>query len=204
MHSTTSPSPSTFTPHRSPSTEALMPTYPTVYLTVAEADALAASVLGLLQWSLSTATEKANALDAATRVVDTGLRYQGSRFDPGQVLEFPRAGYGDGGEPPGGAGRAGGAAEVVWDWDATARAAVVPPAVKQACLIEADEILQDLAGKSQRWRRLDEQHQGVTFDLTGSMAEAYRKGPAAAGRTGLSRRAYDLLSRYRLVSGRIV
>jgi hypothetical protein len=180
-----------------------VPTYPTVYLTVAEADALAASVLGLLQWGLSTATEKANALDAATRVVDTGLRYQGSRFDPCQALEFPRVGY-DGGGEAAGAGRAGGAAEVVWDWDAATGAVVIPPAVKQACLIEADEILQDLAGKSQRWRRLDEQHQGVTFDLTGSMAEAYRKGTAAAGRNGLSRRAYDLLSRYRLVSGRMV
>ena len=175
-----------------------MATYPTVYLTVAEADALAPSVLGLLQWGTSTATEKANALDAATRLLDTGLRYQGCRLEPAQVLEFPRVGY-DGG-PEG----ARGVAEVVWDWDETAGAAVVPPAVKQACLIEADEILQDLAGKSQRWRRLDEQHQGVTFDLTGSMAEAYRKGTAAAGRTGLSRRAYDLLSRYRLVSGRML
>jgi len=171
-----------------------MPTYPTVYLTVSDADALAASTLGLVQWSTATATEKANALDAATRLVDTALRYQGRKYDPAQALEFPRVGY-DGAD---------GVAEAVWDWDATASVAVVPPAVKQACLIEADEILQDLSGKSQRWRRLDEQHQGVTFDLTGSMAEAYRKGTAPAGRTGLSRRAYDLLARYRLVSGRIV
>jgi hypothetical protein len=181
-----------------------MPTYPTVYLTVAEADALAPSVLGLIQWGTATTTEKTNALAAATRQIDTGLRYQGSRFDFDQVLEFPRVGYDNGGEGAGTGAGARGAAEVVWDWDETAGAAVVPPAVRQACLIEADEILQDLAGKSQRWRRLDEQHQGVTFDLTGSMAEAYRKGTAAAGRTGLSRRAYDLLSRYRLVSGRIV
>jgi hypothetical protein len=155
-------------------------------------------VLGLLQWATATATEKANALDAATRLVDTGLRYQGCKLDAAQVLEFPRVGY------AGGGAGAGGTAEVIWDWDPAAGAGVVPPAVKQACLIEADEILQDLGGKSQRWRRLDEQHQGVTFDLTGSMAEAYRKGTAAAGRTGLSRRAYDLLSRYRLVSGRMV
>ena len=174
-----------------------MPTSPTVYLTVAEADALAPGVLGLLEWSASTAGEKANALDAATRLIDTALRYQGCKYSPAQVLEFPRVGY------DGGAEGARGAAEVVWDWDETAGAAVIPPAVKQACLVEADETLQDLKGKSQRWRRLDEQHQGVTFDLTGSMAEAYRKGTAPAGRTGLSRRAYDLLSRYRLVSGRM-
>jgi hypothetical protein len=175
-----------------------MPTYPAVYLTVAEADALAASVLGLLQWGTATSSDKVSALDAATRLIDTGLRYQGRKFDTGQTLEFPRVAY-DG--AVGGGARV---AEVVWDWDPATAAAVIPPAVKQACLIEADETLQDLAGKSQRWRRLDEQHQGVTFDLTGSMAEAYRKGTAAAGRTGLCRRAYDLLSRYRLVSGRMV
>ena len=179
-----------------------MPTYPAIYLTVSEADALAASVLGLLQWGTATSSDKANALDAATRLIDTGLRYQGRKFDSAQTLEFPRvAYYGAAGAAVGGAA---GVAEVVWDWDPATAAAVIPPAVKQACLIEADETLQDLAGKSQRWRRLDEQHQGVTFDLTGSMAEAYRKGTAAAGRTGLCRRAYDLLSRYRLVSGRMV
>lgn len=171
-----------------------MPTFPAVYLTVSEADTLAASTLGLVQWATATASEKTSALDAATRVIDTAMRYQGRKHDPAQVLEFPRVAY-DGAQ---------GAAEVVWDWDATAGAAVIPPDVKAACLVEADEILQDVKGKSQRWRRLDEQHQGVTFDLTGSMAEAYRKGTAPAGRTGLSRRAFDLLSRYRLVTGRMV
>jgi hypothetical protein len=82
--------------------------------------------------------------------------------------------------------------------------ATIPLAVQLACLIEADEILQDVAGKSQRWRRLDEQHQGVTFDLSGATAEAYRKGIPAAGRSGLSRRAYELLAPYRLASGRLV
>jgi len=180
-----------------------MPTFPTVYLTVSEADTLAASVLGLLQWPAATSTEKTSALDAATRLIDTALRYQGRKYDPAQALEFPRVAY-DGGVP-GAAQQTGAAvAEVVWDWDATTNAAVIPDAVKQACLIEADEVLQDVKGKSQRWRRLDEQHQGVTFDLTGSTAEAYRKGTAPAGRSGLSRRAYELLARYRLLSGRIL
>ena len=179
-----------------------MPTYATVYLTVSDADTLASSILGLVEWSTATTTEKTNALDAATRLIDTGLRYQGRKYDSAQALEFPRVAY-DGNEQSA-AGGAAGVAEVIWDWDATTSAAVIPPVVKQACLIEDDEVLQDLRGKSQRWRRLDEQHQGVTFDLSGSMAEAYRKGTAPAGRTGLSRRAYELLSRYRLVSGRMV
>ena len=175
--------------------------YPTVYLTVSEADALAASVLGLLQWSGSTAAEKANALDAATKTIDAALRYQGRKYDSAQTLQFPRVAY-DTGDSAGASSN--GAAELVWDWDAATSAAVVPAAVKQACLVEADEILQDVKGKSPRWRRLDEQHQGVTFDLTGSAAEAYRKGIPPAGRSGLCRRAYDLLAPYRLVSGRMV
>jgi hypothetical protein len=179
-----------------------MPTYPTTYLTVSEADTLAPSVLGLVEWATATSTQKTNALDATTRLIDGGLRYQGRKYDPAQLLQFPRVAFDDGRGYASGA--TGGAAELVWDWDATTSAAVIPPAVQRACLIEADEILQDLAGKSQRWRRLDEQHQGVTFDLTGSAAEAYRKGIAPAGRTGLSRRAYELLAPYRLVSGRVL
>ena len=169
-----------------------MPTYPTTYLTVTDADALAPSLLALAQWNASTSAEKAGALDAATRLIDSGLRYQGRKYDAAQLLQFPRMARDDDA----------GAAESVWDWDAATSAAVIPAAVKLACLIEADEILQDLKGKSQRWRRLDEQHQGVTFDLTAGAAEAYRKGTAAAGRSGLSRRAYELLAPYRLVSGR--
>ena len=172
--------------------------FPTVYLTVADADALAASTLGLVQWPTATSTQKSNALDAATKLIDGAIRYQGRKYDGAQALQFPRVAYDAGELPPSGA------ADLVWDWDAATHTAVIPPAVKRACLIEADEILQDLAGKSQRWRRLDEQHQGVTFDLAGGAAEAYRKGFPSAGRTGLSRRAFELLAPYRLISGRLV
>ena len=179
-----------------------MPTYPTVYLTVAEADALAATTLGLLQWASATSTEKANALDAASKLIDGALRYQGHQYDAAQVLQFPRIVNSDalstGGNPSSACVLVG-----IWDWDDVTKSAVVPAAVKQACLIEADEILQDLRGKSQRWRRLDEQHQGVTFDQAGAAAEAYRKGTPSAGRSGLSRRAYELLRRFRLASGRL-
>ena len=96
-----------------------------------------------------------------------------------------------------------GAGAAIWDWDSATQSAVIPSVVKQACLVEADEILQDLRGQSQRWRRLDEQHQGVTYDRAGAAAEAYRKGTPAFGRCGLSRRAFELLSRYRLRSGRL-
>ena len=174
-----------------------MPTYPTVYLSVAEADALAATTPGLLQWGAATASEKSNALDAASKSIDGALRYQGRKYDSAQVLQFPRTAFESAAAP-------GASPQVVWDWDDATNAAVIPGVVRLASLIEADEILQDLKGKSPRWRRLDEQHQGVTFGQTGGMAEAYRKGTPPAGRSGLSRRAYDLLSRYRLASGRMV
>jgi hypothetical protein len=175
--------------------------HPTVYLTVAEADVLAASVLGLMQWSASTTTQKTNALAAATKLIDAALHYQGRKHDSAQTLQFPRVAY-DAGSAAG--GFASSAAELIWDWNAATSTAVIPEPVKHACLIEADEILQDIAGKSPRWRRLDEQHQGVTFDLASGAAEAYRKGIPAAGKSGLSRRAYELLAPYRVVSGRIV
>jgi hypothetical protein len=175
--------------------------FPTTYLTVVQADALAASTVGLVQWSTATSGEKSAAIAAATKMIDAGMRYQGRKYDPAQALQFPRVAY-DGGAPS--PPSAGGAAELVWDWDAVAGVATIPVPVQLACLIEADEVLQDVAGKSQRWRRLDEQHQGVTFDLTGAAAEAYRKGIPAAGRSGLSRRAYEFLAPYRVVSGRLV
>src|SRR4029453_17259415 len=95
-------------------------------------------------------------------------------------------------------------AEVIWDWDSATSTAIIPSAVRLACLLEADEILQDVKGKSQRWRRPDEQHQGVTFDLAAGAAEAYRKGVPAFGRSGLSRRAFELLAPYRVVGGQLV
>lgn len=104
-----------------------MPTYPTVYLTVAEADALAPSMLGLLQWSASSPTEKANALDAATKLIDGGLRYQGRKYDAEQSLQFPRVAYDDGGASPATRG-----ADLIWDWNATTAAAVIPPAVQHS------------------------------------------------------------------------
>ena len=180
-----------------------MPTYPTSYLTVAEGDALIASMLGLLAYPGGTALDRGAALDAATRLIDSALRYQGRKYDPAQSLQFPRVAYDTNAADARRSVSPAGPAELVWDWDVTTGAAVIPPAVQRACLVEADEILQDLAGKSQRWRRLDEQHQGVTFDLTGSAAEAYRKGVPSAGKSGLSRRAYELLAPYRLVSGRM-
>jgi hypothetical protein len=158
-------------------------------------------LLALVQWGAATAAQKGAALDAASRLIDVGLRYQGRKYDPAQALQFPRVAADNAGGP---GASINGLAEIVWDWDTDTSAAVIPTAVKLACLIEADEILQDVAGKSQRWRRLDEQHQGVTFDLASGAAEAYRKGVAPAGRSGLSRRAYELLAPYRLVSGRVI
>ena len=109
--------------------------FPTVYLTVTDADALAPSILGLVQWSAATSTDKTNALDAASKVIDSAIRYQGRKYDPAQTLQFPRVAYDTGcGNAPLAAGPTG-VADLVWDWDAATGAAVVPPAVQRACLV---------------------------------------------------------------------
>jgi hypothetical protein len=61
------------------------------YLTVAEADAIAATMLGTLKWldPTTTTTQKENALIQATFNLDT-LTYVGSKASPTQPLSWPR------------------------------------------------------------------------------------------------------------------
>ena len=61
------------------------------YLSVAEADAIAATQLGELAWNTATNDEKERALINATFWLDT-LDYIGSKTDPTQPLKWPRTG----------------------------------------------------------------------------------------------------------------
>jgi hypothetical protein len=174
------------------------------YLSVSDADALAATLTGLASYTAASSGAKLNALAEASGRIDTAMRYQGRKYDPAQVLEFPRVPYessliGRQTWPPYPDSRA--VPDVVWDWDSTANAAVVPARVKRACLIEADSIL---AGT--RDDRLDAQHDGLASQSVGPHAESYR--PPASGGVGgaassLCRRAYELMQPYRLVSGQL-
>lgn len=63
------------------------------YLSVAEADAIAATMLGSLKWldPATSQTQKENALIQSTRQIDT-LEWIGTKTDPTQPLDWPRTG----------------------------------------------------------------------------------------------------------------
>jgi hypothetical protein len=88
--------------------------------------------------------------------------------------------------------------DIVADWDATALTAVVPPSVKAACVQQADSIL-----AATREERLNEINDGVRVNSTGGASEQYSASAPGAS-TGLCRRAYQLLQKYKLASGRLL
>ncbi|MDB5297267.1 MAG: hypothetical protein JWO31_3250 [Phycisphaerales bacterium] len=159
-----------------------MPTDPDVpteigtpYLDVSAATALAALLPGLAAFKAAAEAEQATALALATSDIDAAMPYQGCRADPDQHREFPRADD-DGAEVPAG----------------------VPDAVRLATLHQADSILAGV-----REPRLDAQHDGVVYALDTPRAESYKATPGPGVPTGLCRRAWALVRRYRLRGGRL-
>lgn len=174
------------------------------YLITAEADTIAAALPAslLTAWSAASAPNKTAALEQATADVDAAGPYQGRRYDAtgAQVLEFPRVAYGSGLRGQG-SGVSGSVADVLWDWDATAKAAVVPLLVKRAVVYQANAILDGAEG-----RRLDGRHGGLASQSVGGMSESYVQGAGGPG-SGLqllTRHAAQLMQRYRLATGRIL
>ena len=84
---------------------------------------------------------------------------------------------------------AGGA--VVWDWDSATHQPVVPRDVKLAVLFQADSLLANAASRGLA------QHDGVVYQLTGTLAESYKQTPGPGVRTGLCL-AWVMLRKYRL------
>src|SRR4051794_30681562 len=167
------------------------------YLDVTEANTLAADLPPLAAWAAASAGDKTTALNQATADVDGAMPYQGRPYDPAQARQFPRVAEDPhvgsaAGPAPDVAGAAGGG---VWDWDDGTHAAVVPRDVKAAVLYQADAIL---AGS--REARLAAQHDGVVYELTGSLAESYKRTTGPGATTGLCRPAWVLLRKYRLRS----
>ena len=172
------------------------------YLDVAEADELALTFPGLGAWAAATEVAKAAALNQASSDVDGAMPYQGRTFDEVQSRQFPRVAYESASVAAGDRAVASpGAAvgRVVWDWDFATNHAVVPLDVKLAVVHQADAIL---AGD--REPRIAAQHDGVVYDLTGSIAESYKQteGPGVA--TGLCRAAWVLMRKYRIRSGQVL
>lgn len=174
----------------------------TSYLTVTDADALAATLPLVTAWSAAGSVAKAPALELASQRFDLAYRFQGRRFDGTQALEFPRVAY-DGGREPGATyegQQQSLVAATIWDWDADAGEAIVPQLVKRAVLYEANSIL-----AADRDRVLAAIHNGIASQSVGSISESYRQLPAAAdGGPVLCREADLVARRYKLRSGRIL
>lgn len=163
--------------------EPLIPT--AAYLSLADADDLADALPELASFKASADADRSAALLQATIDIDSAMSYQGCRYDPEQERQFPRT-FADGIASP----------TRVWDWDAAADAAVVPAGVKRATLYQADAILAAV-----RETRLAAQHDGVVYQQGETSAESYKSTPGPGVPTGLCRRAYVIMRRYRLQSG---
>lgn len=174
-----------------------------VYLTLAEADALAAVMVAAqvaVYVAAGTADRTASLLEA-TRRIDAAMRYQGRKYELDQVLEFPRVPYESGSigrqlagppYPPNTQ-----IPLVIWDWDANNDVAVVPAVVKRACLLEANSILD-----GRRDDALDAQARGLASQSIGSASESYTQASAGQGaQATLCRQAMQLMDFYRLRSG---
>ena len=166
------------------------------YLTYAEADALAATLPAMTAWSGATNGVKTAAIERASMDVDMAMPYQGRKYASDQVNAFPRVPYDEASassgfdrDPVGG----------VWDWNSESNEAVVPDDVLLAVVLQADTII---AGT--REGRLAAQHDGVVYDLTGSIAESYKQTEGPGVTTGLCRAAYMLLRKYRVKSGQLL
>jgi hypothetical protein len=190
-----------------PSISAVPATLPS-YCTLAEGLVIAAALpaADVAAFLVGTSDVQTAALAAATSDIEVAMFYQGRKFGNAdgtlQVLEFPRylgtavMRYGDQlgpiGDPLG--IPVAGYQTMVWDWDATHNVAVVPDAVKRACVIQASS---RIAGK--RDARLDARHDGVSEQNAGGLKEIY-----GGERKVLCRRADEIMQRYRLRSGEMV
>lgn len=168
------------------------------YLTIAQADALAATLPGLPAYrALSDVSKKSGFLLQASDDVDNGMRYQGRKYDPTKARQFPRI-QGNGTWPVGGPWVTTGQTGGIWDWDSATDAAVVPADVLKAVLYQADYLA---AGA---WKQTaDMIHAGITLDQGGGTMQQYNAASAGA-KSGLCREAYQIMQKYRLRSGALL
>lgn len=171
------------------------------YLTLPQADALAAALLNLTAWASATSPRKLAALVEATQRVDRAFRWQGRTVEDGQALAFPRV-VGTARDRDGVVGRVVtfGDSRVgrFVDADPETGEAVVPTAVLRAVLVEADAIL---AGDGHNARR--QERDGLTTQSVGGALEVIKSGSGSEG-PALTVRARDLVRPYRLTTGNII
>ncbi len=142
-------------------------------------------------------------LTQASYDIDHAMRYQGRRYDTiTQATEFPRVAY----EPSnailpntGAAGIPGGSAfgSTIWDVDPITLNIQVPVAVTVAVVCQANYLA---TGDDPA---LDDQFKGIKSLKAGGIARDFDRSNLFLS-SGLCRRAYALMWRYRLTSGRLL
>lgn len=165
----------------------------TSYNTLTTARATA-TTLGLTRVTAAADAVLTAALIRAAMQIDA-RRFQGRKWDAGQEREFPRAtGHGSIAYPsPGMLGTIDPCPGLVWDWDATTNAAVVPDQVKIAEVLQAEYLLG--TPNTQRQQAIAD---GVQSQGVGGQNESYR---ADAKAESLCVEAKQMLAKYQLVSG---
>lgn len=135
---------------------------------------------------------------AASIDIDSAMRYQGLKYAPDQVREFPR--YRDATADRRRDADTGQylTSSPVWDWDSDAGVAVVPQAIQDACIIQAAWI----NASPEASARLDAIRSGLAAQSIGSLSETYlTPSSLPGGFSGLCNRAQQLCERYRLKTG---
>lgn len=169
-----------------------------------DAETLADAMLGLTAYKAASDDDKTAALEQAAEEIDA-IRFQGRKFDPSQAREFPRLAYASGSPLPSGLVPVSPLPLVpdgVWDWDADAEAAIVPPLVQKMNLLQADYILAGTrATLLARWQA------GITAQSIGSGSETYQLpsfGSLRPEETLLHPEVRAKLAKYRLRSGEMI
>lgn len=170
------------------------------YQTLAEADALAGEMppAAVAAYVAGSNGARDAWLKQATADIDA-QKWQGSKYDRNQVLEFPRVSdamswsrypgtYFPSYQSVG--------AEI-WDVD-TSGVAIVPLKVKLAQIHQANSIA---AGRGDS---LNAQHDGLSAQAAGPISESYVGTSAGSAAPKLCNEAWELLKRYQLVSGQML
>jgi len=184
------------------------------YCVPSEARGLMASIPAALLGTLATQTDTqlAMLLATASEDIDATMPYQGRKYDPTQLREFPRIDASPSARqyppaPPSINDPSfyvfGGSPTFIFDWDPAAGngagAAVVPNKVKIATIFQAAWLL-----RPEYAARLEGIHSGLIEQSIGTGRETYvKKGDT--GFSGLGKRAEQMMDKnYRRRSGRLL
>jgi hypothetical protein len=178
---------------------------PDSYLSIADGRSMAALLPGMAAIAALADEQLGPMLLLASLDIDMAMRYQGRKYDLTQTREFPRVAYGAPMNQIGGLIPAPGLLTpdtVIWDYDPTENVPVVPQNVLMATLYQVLWINQPKYSDI-----LDKVRTGIAQEQIGTGSIAFAKVAdiaAAGGLTGLDRRAYSLMARYVMQTGRIV